>query len=79
MTAKQFGGIVLVSFLALTAWAQDSPEKQFWAAARRGDAAQVKALLDQGVDVNTKFRYDATALSYASDRAMEFKNETRCN
>jgi hypothetical protein len=37
-------------------------------AARRGDAAKVKELLDQGVDVNTKFRYNATALSYAADR-----------
>ena len=37
-------------------------------AARKGDAAIVKQLLDQGVDVNTKFRYNATALSYASDR-----------
>jgi uncharacterized protein len=38
------------------------------AAARRGDAAAVKKLLDEGLDVNTKFRYNATALSYAADR-----------
>ena len=37
-------------------------------AARKGDAAAVKKLLDEGVDVNTKFRYNATALSYAADR-----------
>jgi len=37
-------------------------------AARKGDAAAVKKLLDEGVDVNTKFRYGATALSYACDR-----------
>jgi ankyrin repeat protein len=37
-------------------------------AARKGDAAVVKKLLDDGVDVNTKFRYGATALSYACDR-----------
>ncbi len=37
-------------------------------AARRGDAAQIKALLDKGVDVNTKFRYEATVLFYACDR-----------
>lgn len=37
------------------------------AAARRGDAAAVTKLLDEGVDVNTKFRYDVTALSYAAD------------
>jgi ankyrin repeat protein len=40
----------------------------FAAAVRNGDAAAVKALLDQGVDVNTKFRYNATALSFAADR-----------
>ena len=48
---------------ALSADAED-----FSLAARRGDAAKVKALLDKGVDVNTKFRYDVTALSYACDR-----------
>ena len=68
MTARQFGGFILVSFLALTAAAQEDLKKAFWQAARRGDAAQVKALLDKGVDVNTKFRYDATALSYVCDR-----------
>lgn len=36
-------------------------------AARKGDAAAVKQLLDDGVDVNTKFRYNATALFYAID------------
>ena len=40
----------------------------FAEAARRGDVAKVKQLLDEGVDVNTKFRYNATALSYAADR-----------
>ena len=39
-----------------------------WEAARSGDAPTVKRLLDEGVDVNTKFRYGATALSYACDR-----------
>jgi hypothetical protein len=36
-------------------------------AARQGDAAAVKRLLDEGLDVNTKFRYGTTALSYAAD------------
>ena len=40
----------------------------FSEAARRGDAAAVKKLLDAGVDVNTKFRYNRTALSFAADR-----------
>jgi ankyrin repeat protein len=37
-------------------------------AARKGDAAAVKKLLDEGVDINTKFRYNRTALSFAADR-----------
>ncbi len=37
-------------------------------AARKGDAPAIRKLLDEGVDVNTKFRYGATALSYACDR-----------
>ena len=40
-------------------------------AARKGDAALVKKLLDEGVDVNTKYRYGATALSYACDRGHD--------
>ncbi|HEX8131292.1 MAG TPA: ankyrin repeat domain-containing protein [Pyrinomonadaceae bacterium] len=49
------------------AGAQDQNE-QLFEAARKGDVAAVRALLDRGVDVNTKFRYGATALSYASDK-----------
>jgi len=41
--------------------------EQLQDAARKGDAATVKRLLDEGVDVNTKFRYDATAIFYACD------------
>lgn len=37
-------------------------------AARKGDAAAVTKLLDEGVDVNTKYRYGRTALSFACDR-----------
>src|SRR5262245_54176544 len=40
------------------------------AAARTGDAVTVTKLLDEGVDVNTKFRYGATALSYAADHGQ---------
>ncbi len=54
-------------FTASVVFAQDLKEEMF-AAVRKGDAATVKTLLDKGLDVNTKFRYDATALSYASDR-----------
>lgn len=37
-------------------------------AVRAGDAAAVKALLDQGVPVDAKARYDRTPLSFAADR-----------
>src|SRR4029079_10914872 len=43
--------------------------EQLQDAARKGDAVTVKKLLDEGVDVNTKFRYNATALFYACDHA----------
>jgi hypothetical protein len=47
---------------------QGDQEAQLSAAVRGGDVAAVRALLDSGVDVNTKFRYDVTALFYACDR-----------
>lgn len=41
---------------------------QFWEAVRKGDLAAVTALLDQGAEVNAKFRYGATALFKAAER-----------
>src|ERR1700730_8915983 len=41
---------------------------QLFEAARKGDAAAVTALLDQGADVNAKFRYGTTALFKAAER-----------
>jgi hypothetical protein len=73
----RYPGSIVVGALILTATlvAQQAPApapadkaEALSAAARKGDAAAVKALLDAGVDVNTKFRYNATALSYACDR-----------
>lgn len=37
-------------------------------AARKGDVAAVRKLLDEGLDVNTKFRYGRNALAFACDR-----------
>ena len=58
--------------LALTAAARQDPKQalneQLYEAARKGDAAEVKALLDKGADVNAKFRYGATALFKAAER-----------
>ena len=59
--------MALVLLCPMTARAQDLNE-DFFAAARKGDIAAVKALLDKGVNVNAKTRYGATALSYACDR-----------
>jgi Ankyrin repeats (3 copies)/Domain of unknown function (DUF3471) len=59
--------LALVLLCPLTARAQDANEA-FFAAARKGDVAAVKAFLDAGVDVNAKTRYGATALSYACDK-----------
>jgi ankyrin repeat protein len=59
--------------LSLVTW-QPAPSAQpgakadeLSAAARKGDAVTVKRLLDEGIDVNTRFRYGVTALFYACD------------
>jgi Ankyrin repeats (3 copies) len=60
----------LISFAAVLALVQApalTQADQLQEAARKGDAATVKKLLDEGVDVNTKYRYGATALFYACD------------
>lgn len=41
---------------------------QFWEAVRKGDLALVTSLLDQGAEVNAKFRYGTTALFKAAER-----------
>jgi len=71
--AQQFIVSTFLVFLSSTAAlgqlsAPDDKADAMWEAARKGDAATVKKLLDEGVDVNTKYRYGATALSYACDR-----------
>jgi ankyrin repeat protein len=58
---------VLAAIVALVQAPPPTKAEQLQDAARRGDAATVKKLLDEGVDVNTKFRYNATALFYACD------------
>lgn len=62
--------LLLLNVLAAAAQSSVSPDKAeaLSEAARKGDAIAVKKLLDEGVDVNTKYRYGATALSYACDR-----------
>lgn len=63
--------VVLLIITSVAVQAQDAKadlNDQLWEAARKGDAAEVKNLLAKGVDVNAKFRYGATALSYACDK-----------
>jgi hypothetical protein len=50
--------------------AAGTKEDELLRAIRQGDLAAVKALLDQGVAVDTKFRYDRTPLSFAADRGQ---------
>jgi hypothetical protein len=59
--------IALATVLALAQAPPLTKAEQLQDAARKGDAAAVKKLLDEGVDVNTRFRYNATALFYACD------------
>jgi ankyrin repeat protein len=59
--------LLFVLILPTAVLAQDQKE-EFFAAAKKGDVAAVKALLDKGVDVNSKTEYGATALAYACDK-----------
>jgi hypothetical protein len=60
--------VVVVLLLPAALAAQPDKAEAFSAAVRNGDVASVRKLLADGVDVNTKFRYDRTALSFACDR-----------
>lgn len=67
MFSRRIALIAFTLLLPVAALAQSSNE-DFFAAARKGDVAAVKAFLDKGVDVNAKTQYGATALSYACDK-----------
>jgi hypothetical protein len=58
--------MILVALL-LTLLAPDR-EEDLREAARRGDLARVRSLLDEGVAVDAKNRYGATALFFAADK-----------
>ncbi len=59
---------LLLTTLLLLVQAGPPSSEELFDAARRGDEARVTQLLDAGVDVNAKARYDATALMFAADR-----------
>jgi ankyrin repeat protein len=61
--------VVLLLHLAFPLVAQaGEPEDRFLLAVRTGDVAALKVAIASGVNVNTKFRYDRMALSFAADR-----------
>jgi ankyrin repeat protein len=60
--------LLAVSATASPIISLDDTIEEFFAAARKGDAAAVEAMLKKGVDVNAKWRYDQTALFPACDR-----------
>jgi ankyrin repeat protein len=59
--------LLISGFIPLLLLASEVDE-QFLDAVRKSDVATVKGLLAKGVSVNTKFRYDRMALSFACDR-----------
>src|SRR5262245_18394537 len=72
MRISVVAGLLLLS-VPLRAAAQDdpapdSPQRRLATTARAGDVAEVRKLLDAGVDVNTPLRYGTTALYPACDR-----------
>ncbi|MFI4946312.1 MAG: ankyrin repeat domain-containing protein [Burkholderiales bacterium] len=58
----------LVALIALAAPLRAATPDDLLEAVRHGDLAAVKAALDAGVPVDTPFRYDRTALSFAAGR-----------
>ena len=63
--------IAIVLASSLIAFGQDPKQKlndQLWEASRTGNLAVVTSSLDQGADVNAKFRYGTTALFKAAER-----------
>src|SRR5262245_32710088 len=67
MTSRSIMLSVLVVLLPAVVYAQDTNE-EFFAAARKGDVAAVKAMVEKGTDINARTKYGATALSYACDK-----------
>ncbi len=66
MTART--ALAAAALAGLLAPAADDPPDDLFAAARKGDAAAVRRLLDAGADPNAKTEYGATALHFAADR-----------
>jgi outer membrane protein assembly factor BamB len=59
---------LLLSLAQTGSGASPSSAEDLFEAARNGDRARVAQLLDRGVDVNARTRYDVTALGFAADK-----------
>ena len=59
---------LILSLFGSLALLAAEPGEELWEAARRGDAAAVRKLLDAGADPNTEFREGGTALIFAAQR-----------
>lgn len=72
MTLRQltllFHLLLLTSFVSFAQNPKQQLNDQLFEAARKGDATAVAALLDQGAEVNSKFRYGTTVLFKAAER-----------
>jgi hypothetical protein len=62
--------VVLAVFVAASSFAAGPRDEELWDAAGRGDVATVRRLIAEGVDVNARTRYGATALFFAADKAQ---------
>lgn len=60
--------ILTLALVVISFSRADDPTDELLAATRKGDLAQVKALLDKGVSVNSKSSYGQTPLYFACDR-----------
>src|SRR5262245_15150999 len=58
--------IACITLSAITSAAAEGPQ-DLWEAAKSGDLANVKAVVEQGVDVNAKTPHGTTALGLAAD------------
>jgi hypothetical protein len=71
MSLRRILLLSLLVVLPLAVFAQAGKQElddQLWEAARKGDVATVRALLDKGANVNARFRYGTTALFKAAER-----------
>jgi len=66
---SRLSSLVVSVLMAAAGFASTAQEHEaFWDAAREGDLATLKRLHAEGVEVDVRTQYGATALSYASDK-----------